>query len=483
MSVKPLLTLLAAIALTFAPGPAHGQVGDPNPAAPDVETPVQPSVEHPFYWAYEGEPTLLIGGSDDDNLFQWTGDRLTEHLDLLASVGGNYVRNTMSDRDEDDVYAFAEVEEGVYDLTEWNEAYWDRLENFLRETSERDIIVQLTLWDHFDFHEGHPWHPASNVNYGPEVVSDEEDFYGGSVLQENEELLAHQHRFVDRILSISLRYGNVLYNVNNEGSEPRAWDAYWASYIRERAAEAGREVYVASMMFDPSSSVRRAMSYRDIYAYTEISQNNQDSRGARGPAHYSNVLRWREKLEAHPMPMNNVKVYGSGAGENYSAGTGKEATDRLWKNVFAGVASARFHRPEDGWGIGLSEHARANLEAMSMLLEEFDLFEARPHPDLLRSYAGTPAPSMEAFCLAEIGEAYAVYFPEGRFTIELDPWVYADSVRIRWLDVDEGRWSEPEVRSVEWEGALDTWGFRGRVRLTTPSNASAVALVEVVETR
>jgi len=456
-------------------------VAEPVPAQTSDVEPVQPAAEHPFYWEYEGEPVVLIGGSDDDNLFQWTGDRLTDHLDRLASVGGNYVRNTMSDRDEDDVYAFAEVEEDVYDLEQWNDEYWDRLENFLRETSERDVIVQLTLWDHFDFHEGHPWHPASNVNYGPEVAGDEGDFFGGSVLQENEELLAHQRRFVDKILSISLQYGNVLYNINNEGSQPRAWDHYWASYIREQAAEQGRKVYVTSMMFDPSSSVRRAMTDRDVYAYAEISQNNQDSRGARGPAHYTNVLTWREKLEDNPMPLNNVKIYGSGAGENNSAGTGKEATARLWKNVFAGAASARFHRPEDGWGLGLSDHARTHLEAMSMLLEEFEVVDASPHPDLLRSPVGMPSASMEAYCLAEIGEAYAVYFPEGRYTIELDPWVYADSVRVRWLEIEEGTWSEPEVRSVHWEGGLGEWGHRGRIRLTTPSNGSAVALVEVVE--
>jgi hypothetical protein len=481
MPSNSVLPFLVAAILAIPCEPAVAQSGDPAPEAPAVESPIQPSDEHPFYWEYEGEPVVLIGGSDDDNLFQWTGDRLTGHLDSLAAVGGNYVRNTMSDRDEDDVYAFAEVEEGVYDLDQWNEEYWDRLAFFLQETSERGIIVQLTLWDHFDFHEGHPWHPESNVNYGTDVVSDEGDFFGGSVLQENEELLVYQRRFVDKILSISLRYGNVLYNINNEGSQPRAWDHYWASYLQKQAAEQGREMFVTTMKFDPSSSVRRAMTDRDVYAYAEISQNNQDSRGARGPAHYSNVLTWRQKLEADPMPMNNVKIYGSGAGENNSAGTGKEATARLWKNVFAGAASARFHRPEGGWGIGLNDHARAHLEAMSMLLEEFDVFDASPHPDLLSSSAGLPSASMEAYCLAEIGAAYAVYFPEGRYTIELDPWVYADSVRVRWLDIEEGTWSEPEVRPVTWEGGLDEWGHWGRVRLTTPSNGAAVALVEVVE--
>ena len=56
--------------------------------------------ENPFYWSHDGKPVLLLGGSGDDNLFQWAGaefgDKLSEHLDLLVSFGGNYVRNTMS---------------------------------------------------------------------------------------------------------------------------------------------------------------------------------------------------------------------------------------------------------------------------------------------------------------------------------------------------------------------------------------------------
>ena len=50
--------------------------------------------ENPRYWQYKGEPILLIGGSVEDNLFQIPN--LKEHLELLKSVGGNYVRSTMS---------------------------------------------------------------------------------------------------------------------------------------------------------------------------------------------------------------------------------------------------------------------------------------------------------------------------------------------------------------------------------------------------
>ncbi|MDT0687228.1 hypothetical protein [Autumnicola psychrophila] len=87
--------------------------------------------ENPRYWEYKNEPILLYGGSDNDNLWQWSGAKLTKHLDLLKSLGGNYVRNTMSDRDEGDTYAFSETGNGKYNLEEWNETYWEKLEFFL----------------------------------------------------------------------------------------------------------------------------------------------------------------------------------------------------------------------------------------------------------------------------------------------------------------------------------------------------------------
>ncbi len=87
----------------------------------DEGGPIQAYRENPWYWEYKGKPLVLIGGSDNDNLFQWTGEKLTEHLDLLVSVGGNYVRNTMSDRDDGDVYAFKRIRERMYDLTKWDD--------------------------------------------------------------------------------------------------------------------------------------------------------------------------------------------------------------------------------------------------------------------------------------------------------------------------------------------------------------------------
>jgi hypothetical protein len=92
--------------------------------------------------------------------------------------------------------------------------------------------------------------------------------------------------FNDRLLSITLGYGHILYNINNESEIGPEWENYWAEYINRRAKQRGQRIHVTSMQLDPSNSVRHVLTFRKLYSYVEISQNNQDSRGARGPAHW-----------------------------------------------------------------------------------------------------------------------------------------------------------------------------------------------------
>jgi hypothetical protein len=249
--------------------------------------------------------------------------------------------------------------------------------------------------------------------------------------------------------------------------------------MKNQAASADKQIYLTSMQLVPSNGVRHVLTYRSLYDFVEISQNNQDSKGARGRKHYENVLAWGRLLESDPkgiMPMNNEKIYGSADGRNYSAGNGKEAEDRFWKNVFGGAASVRFHRSEGYWGIGLSERAQKNIKAMSMFLDSFDVFSAKPYGEI--KFIG----DSEAYALAELGKTYAVYFPVGRQSIELDPYLFAKKVSVRFLDIDEGEWMDEEVIDVEWEEELsDMFGFQKGISITTPDNKACIAIVKILE--
>ena len=171
----------------------------------------------------------MIGGTDDDNLFQIPN--LKEHLDLLKSVGGNYVRNTMSARDEGNLWQFGKVN-GKYDLNKWNDEYWQRFERLLKLTYQRDIIVQIEVWATFDYYRDNwdisPFNPKNNINYTyeqtglPEQVNShpirtENNFFWSVPAERNQKtVLKYQQRFVDKILWYSLKYPNVLYCMDNE---------------------------------------------------------------------------------------------------------------------------------------------------------------------------------------------------------------------------------------------------------------------------
>ncbi|HUV38057.1 MAG TPA: hypothetical protein VMY39_00510, partial [Planctomycetota bacterium] len=195
---------------------------------------IRPYDANPFYWQLKGKPVLLLGGSVEDNLFQIAD--IEEHLDLLVSAGGNYVRCTMSSRDEGNVWPFErDPKTGLYDLAKPGVEYWKRFERFCRLAAERDVVAQFEMWDRFDFAREpwqlNPYNPRNNVNYSASESGLKEaiDTHPGKresaffrsvpALENNTRLLRYQQAQVDKMLSISLPFGNTLYCMDNETNE------------------------------------------------------------------------------------------------------------------------------------------------------------------------------------------------------------------------------------------------------------------------
>ena len=268
--------------------------------------------QDPRYWQYRGHPVLLLGGSKDDNLFQIPD--LKAHLDELAGVGGNYIRNTMSSRQDHgyEVYRFQRLPSGKYDLDQWNPQYWRRFDNLLKWTSERDIIVQIEVWDRFDYSREHwkssPWRPSNNINYSNRQSGLAEDYpdHPGRDRQPFFHSIAgmpryatpldvvrkYQERFVAEMLRRSLNYGNVLYCMDNETNTSPQWGQYWMKFIQQKAAEKGVRVYVTDMFDDgyqPKSSagVRLALDHPELYTFLDVSQVNSRTFNQ---DHWTNVL-------------------------------------------------------------------------------------------------------------------------------------------------------------------------------------------------
>ena len=452
----------AAILLAFllAPSTMRAQSVNSELATGDLQTAsekdaIQPYPENPRYWQYEGAPVLLRGGSKQDNLFQITG--LKEQLDKLASVGGNYVRNTMSSRDEGDAWLFHQRPDGTYDLARLNEEYFNRFETLLRLAYERGIIVQIEVWDRFDFArdpwQDNPFRPANNVNYTTEESglqneypehpgSNNNPFFRSVPAQDNNQLLLrYQKKRVDHMLEISLRYPNVLYAMDNETSANPDWGAYWARYIKQQAQEAGVEVQTTEMWdaWDlKDEEHRRTLDHPALYDFADISQNNHNE----GEEHWSNLQWVRRYTEKDPRPLNNVKIYGADTGQY---GTARDAVERFWRSIIGGSASVRFHRPPTG--IGLSETAQAHLKSARAFTGRFDLVQAQPDSGS-RLLANRSAD--EAYLSRVPGRQYAVYFTDGG-SIQLDLREAPGAYQLRWLDLRASKWHrETAVKGGQW---------------------------------
>ncbi len=404
------------------------------------------SLEHPQYWMYKGEEILLLGGSVEDNLFQI--DNLEEQLDLLKSCGGNYVRNTMSSRDEGNVWPFRMTLDGLYDLDEWDPEYWRRFEYFLQETHERGIIVQIEIWATFDFYRDNwarnPFNPKNNNNYSAERVELPLEVPTHPIYTDNNffrsvpgqmsllKLLEYQQKFVDKILSYTLNYDHVLYCMDNETSVTSDWGNFWARYIRKRGLENGKFLQTTEM-WDPWDlghvAHRETMDHPEIYSFVDISQNNHNS----GETHWQNGLaQIRHLKEINALrPCNNVKIYGNDGGRHQ---TTQNAIESFIRNVMFGAASARFHRPASGQGLNLI--ARQVIKSMRMATGEMDFFNGEPLDEIIIEKEPN-----EAYCRGINGKEYLIYFTNGG-KIRLDLSYGGAKSRIRWMNIKDSEWEQ-----------------------------------------
>lgn len=465
--------------------------------------------KNPFYWSRDGKPILLLGGSGDDNLFQWAGaefgDKLSKHLDLLVSVGGNYVRNSMNSRNNacdgynDDymAYPFKKLASGKYDLDRWNDDYWSRLDTFLKETQKRTIFVQLELWDLWATvgkvpWSKQPWNPDNNVNYTYDntvlkrgMGGERQPFFRAVTGETLDPVVKHyQDRYIGRIMEIALQYDHVLYQIDNESSFGHEISDYWADLLHSQAARRGKKIYVCdSRRYNwPSPyvttnfrewenpDVHYPILHPDLYNYCDISQNG----GNTGQTHYDNLIWYRARLAEHTArPINHVKIYKGiwPTGTDYWKSRilveyDKHATQRFWRTIFGAAAAARHHRDKCNFGLGLTPRGQADIKSMRMLTDAMNIFTMSPDNSLLAGRAEN-----EAYAMVEADEQFAVYFTgEADRSVQIDLGKAAAPLTKRWLDIERSAWGTPTTIS----GA-------GRHTLTTPGPGQWAVLIKKTE--
>jgi len=370
-----------------------------------------------------------------DPPFDWNG-----YLDMLQGHHHNFIRLWVWEQAQktawtQDLVQFSPLPyrtvrrngKTLYDLDQWNEDYFKRLRQRVVEAGQRGIYVSVMLFQGWSLNklnnpgadpwESHPMNPANNVNgVGVSVKNHFEDDAELGTLHsmKNGDVLARQEAYARKVVESLNDLDNVLYEILNEGGT-KDWQYHLIHFVKniEKGLSKQHPVgmthafVVKPRMFnedlwnspadwispadEPISFMYPGSSYLENYkqdppanAGKKVSILDTDHLwGHGGPAQWV----WKSFLRGHqPIFMDPW--------QNLAGKLDREKTSWMW--VKGGISKDDRNYPDweplrlnMGYALGYAE--RMNLAAMS------------PRNDL----------STTRYCLANPGEEYLVYFPEG----------------------------------------------------------------------
>ncbi len=463
------------------------QTGNQQADMPSDKTgQIQPWSENPTYWEYDGNPVLLLGafdhghnpfidGSTLDTIPVDDIDQIVSQIDEMVKAGGNLLRCVLDPGGgvNSGIDSYRKDESGKFDLNKPEGEYWDRLSTFISESKKRGVIVEIEIWDRFDWQsrnwEVSPFNPGNNVNYTYEETNLKDAYQRREIYHNHPMALGvpgrpsydsaskeikakydmvrkYQEKFVSKVYEVAKLHGNVLYNMNNETAENPAWGEYWIKYLKQKASEDQIEIVCTNMQdgvydYENSIELRHQFQHPELYDYLDISQINSR---LRDDGHWEAAKWIADQAREKGFLLHMIKLYGNDAREpepwaSWKPGDSDNAIEEWWQNLIAGIAGVRFHRPLSG--IGLSEKAKACLTATRKIESKVKFWDVTPKMDLL-----SDRDFDEAYLAADPGNQYILYFShQGAGSVGLDLSKYeGDQFNLYWVNIDTGNWG-PET--------------------------------------
>jgi len=313
-----------------------------------------------------------------------------------------------------------------WDLTRFNQSYFDRLRRRVMEAGERGIYVSVMLFNGWsvatrkgssakgDPWEGHPFNKANNVNG---INGDRNGDGSGIETQElgDERILAIQEAYVRKVIATVGDLDNVLYEVCNEGDTTSTlWQYHMIDFIKDYEADRPKQHPVGMTAEYP---------------------------GGRDSVLFASNADWvSPEADAALPPSGAMKVVISDTDHIFGIGGSRRW---VWESFTRGLNVA-FMDGYDGAGYGvggLDFHLadprwvslRRNLGYVREYAERMNLAEMQPRPDLCSTkycLVSTSARSAE----------YLVYAPEGG-EIKVDLSALGADMRLtaEWFDPDRTR--------------------------------------------
>lgn len=472
-SLLPIVLALATVGLAAAP---------PGRAEP-TRGPLRVSEVHPNYFAdASGLPVYLAGSHTWANLqerqYAITPDfDYDAYLDLLVSHDHNFMRLwtweqahwQQWDTEDNGPIRYSpmpfertgpgEALDGGprFDLTRWNEAWFQRLRERVDAARVRGIYVSVMLFQGFSTGvkgidpatgrsawDGHPFHPANNVNGidgNPDGDAHGNEIHSGRI----EDIRRIQEAFVGRCVDAVNDLDNVLWEIGNELEAPPEFVDGMARLVRTLEAAKPHQHPIGASGYKNTSTGEFA--WKELLAapvdFIQPWEAGGDWMG-RVPAVDGAPVFITDTDHGDPWKTDPVWVWRA-----FCRGHNPIIMDK-YKDARLFPKGAREPDPE-------YETIRRALGDSRRVSLKVDLGRSAPRGRL----------SSTGYCLAAPGRSYVVLNPEpGPFDLHLAAGTYA----AEWLDVVDG--STNTDRVAEPKGATR--------RFDPPAHASDHAVVLVL---
>lgn len=408
--------------------------------------PIQLHPDNPHYFLWRGKPTVLITSGEHYGAVLNRAFDYKKYFKTLKSHGFNLTR-TFSGAYCEPIGAF-KIENNTlapakghllcpwarsdipgyanggnkFDLTKWDNTYFKRLRNFVKEAGKCGVVVELVLFCPFykdDMWKLSPMNAINNINDIGKM--ERTDVY----TLNHPRLLAVQDRMVHRIVKELNDFDNVYYEICNEpyfGGVTLEWQNHIAETIIKAEAKFEAKHLIAQNIANKSEKVVKPNPHVSIFNF-----------------HYAKP----PKAVAENYGLNKV------IGDDETGFAGSEPKPyRLegWDFIIAGGAvfdnldysftvnhedgTAEINAPGGG---GPELHKQ--LENLKDFINSFDFIKMKPDNSVIKG--GIPDKAT-ARALVNVGNAYAIYINGGnevKLILELPKGNY----RAEWVNTKTGK--------------------------------------------
>jgi hypothetical protein len=441
--------------------------------------------ENPHYFLFAGRPAVLVTSGEhygavlnrDFDYVRYLDTLRADHLNLTRTFSGSYrevpgnfgiASNTLAPAPGKFIAPWRQYD-GKFDLTQWDEAYFARLKDFVAYARRSGVVVELVLF--CPLYEDSMWSVSpmnvrNNVNGIGDVARTD------VLALKDARLTEVQDAMVRKIVSELRGFDNLYYEICNEPyfqGVTLAWQEHIAGVIAGAEAGSGKKHLIAQNWANGSAVIdgpnplvslfnfhysRPPASVAMNWKLNRVIGNNET--GFDGPADATYRIQGWDFLMAGGALYNNL---------DYSFTVGHE------DGTFT---------PSAGTPGGGSAALRRQLGYLRAFLEEIPFWRMRPAAESTVRSRGQGAFS----ALEEPGKTYAVYIHHGRVVKDGKPRYQVDGTAIssevtfsippgsytaRWRDTKTGL--DVKVEKVEIAGPDQ------QTRLTSPVYTQDIAVV------